>query len=165
MSDFTPTPTNLDEVVLAAEYSQTNVEYRGVTCTPSGYFYAAGKRISLDRAIELIAEPAPAPEAEPAPAPRQPKRTGFAWDSLNQATQDLFFGLCEAILEQTRDHDLSTPVRLGHDIAKVPLVDAPRLTSLKKAGLVETVAGEVKSYRYLRLTDAGRARWTTTTGS
>lgn len=151
------TDTPLDIAVLQAEHNQQNVEINGVTVTPAGYFLQAGKRIGLKAAEALVNVE---PEAPEAPAEkRQPRRSGFAWDALNQATQDLFFGLCEAILEQTRDHDLSTPVRLGHDIAKIPLVDAPRLTSLKKAGLLVTTGGTIKSHKYLALTEAGRERY------
>lgn len=56
MTDFLPTITDLDDAVLAAEYSQVNAEFCGVTCTPSGYFYAAGKRIGLAKAEVMVAE-------------------------------------------------------------------------------------------------------------
>lgn len=161
----------LDVLTLEAETSHQNATRHGITATPSGYFYAAGKRVGLDRAIELITEnmaaeacmsgPAPRPaeaetviNAEVVEGPRQPKRTGFTFESLNAPTQALFFRLAE-VLAST---DQIGGARLGVDV-NVPLVDAPRLTNIKKAGLIETVAGEVKSHRFLRLTDAGRARW------
>lgn len=168
MTSFLPTVTSLDEAVLAAEYSQANVEYCGVTCTPSGYFYAAGKRIGLAKAetmvAQAVAEDAAAAEAmaateppadhrvDPAAEPRQPKRTGFTWDALNQATKQLFFRLDREI----RQTAIELP-RLGLDI-HIALVDAPRLTNLKKAGLLETVnvSGTPKSWRHLRLTQAGQ---------
>jgi hypothetical protein len=174
MSDLTPAPTTLDEAVLAAEYSQAKVEFRGVTVTPSGYFHTKDDkgrtyRISLAKAEELAAEPAPAPEpAEPSPGrteKRQPKRTGFAFESLNLATQALFFRLAEQIQEHTQDADQTCSVRLGHDIPKIELVDAPRLTSLKKAGLLETFEGVKKTHRHLRMTDAGRELWARTVGA
>lgn len=177
-----PAPTSLDEAVLAAEYSQTKVEFRGVVCTPSGYFYQGKARISLAKAEALTAEPAPAPEPaedltvdhrprvrtapqtgldteEPAPK-RQPKRTGFAFENLNQATQDLFLRLAEVLANA----DQIGGARLGVDV-HVPLTDAPRLTNIKKARLLETISGEVKSHRYLKLTEEGRRVWQATVGA
>jgi hypothetical protein len=167
MSDFFPTPTTLDEAVLAAEYSQTNVEFCGITCTPSGYFYANGRRIGLAKAEALIAEAA-AEEAATAtivnhdvveaPVKRQPKRTGFTWDSLNERTKMLFYKV--ALVIEKLDADAA---RLGVDL-HIPLAEAPRLTNLKKAGLLETVAveGAPKSWRYLRVTTAGLERMEST---
>ncbi|MCP9786003.1 hypothetical protein [Cyanobium sp. N5-Cardenillas] len=168
----------LDVLTLEAETSHQNATRHGITATPSGYFYAAGKRVGLDRAIELIAEsmaadacmsgPAPRPadadtiaNTDVVEGPRQPKRTGFTWESLNEATQAVFWRLAEQIQTATQDADQLQNVRLGHDIPKVELVDAPRITNLKKAGLLETFEGVKRSHRHIRLTDAGRVRWQT----
>ena len=162
------TDTPLDIAVLQAECSQQSVVINGVTITPAGYYLKDGKRIGLKAAEALVnVEPeAPAPEPTTTPTEkRQPKRTGFTWDSLNAATQALFFRLAEQIQTATQDGDQLQSVRLGHDIPKIELVDAPRLSSLKKAGLLETFEGVKKSYRHLRLTDAGRELWASTVGA
>ncbi len=194
MSDFFPTPTTLDEAVLAAEYSQQNVEYCGITCTPSGYFYCHGKRIGLakaeaivaqavaeeaavaegmtaataeQRATQTISEAAADHRVDPAagcrtaapqtgldtPEPRQPKRTGFTWDALNDATKALFYRVGLVIEQQGEGRG----AMLG-TVLHIPLTEAPRLTNLKKAGLLATIEGTRKSHRVLVLTDAGKAQ-------
>ena len=117
-----------------------------------------GKRIKEERALELV-ELQLDKEQEGAKADQtQVTRTGFAWDRLNKNTQDFFQQLCEEMLTATRDASLSLAVRLGHDIPKVSPQNQPRLTNLKKAGVLESFAGEKKSHKMLRLTDLGRAQ-------
>jgi hypothetical protein len=154
------TVTSLDEAVLAAEFSQTKVEFCGVTCTPSGYFYAQGRRIGLEAAEAIVAQAQAEAAATvvnedviEAPAKRQPKRTGFTWSSLNAATQALFYKVGLVIEQQEDGHG----AMLGTDL-HIPLAEAPRLTNLKKAGLLETVEGIRKSHRILVLTAAGKAQ-------
>jgi hypothetical protein len=42
------------------------------------------------------------------------------------------------------------------DQLRIGLVNAPRLSNLKKAGLVVSVEGVKKSHKWLTLTDSGR---------
>ena len=137
----------------------------GLKFTPKGYVLQAedGRRIGKADAVQVMATyleaaDAPAPAAPAAPrAKGEPRRTGFIWDSLNQATQGFFFQACEDIQEVTRDHSMTLAVQ-AKDV-RVGLVNAPRLTNLKKAGLIETIQGDKKSHKFIRLTDAGRAIW------
>lgn len=153
----------LDRLILVATQDQTNATAHGVVVTPKGRFQSAATkgRISQAEAIAMIERNA-APEPE---APKNgPRRTGFTFGSLNAATQAVFYRLCEDIQTATQDHDMQVAARLGHDV-RINLVDAPRVTSLKKCGLLETVDGAKKSHRMLRLTDAGRALWFAHTGN
>lgn len=147
----------------------------GVKVHPSGRFSIDGTRCTEDAALAHIAAQqartaAPTPKAQPmtatatAPA-KQPKRTGFTWDSLSTATQEVFFRICEEIQTATEDHSMVAAARLGVDIPKIALVDAPRITNLKKAGLLETLEGEKKSHKHIRLTDEGRVQWFAHTGN
>ncbi|QQG31309.1 hypothetical protein S2L_14 [Cyanophage S-2L] len=137
----------------------------GVKVHPSGRFSIDGTRCTEEAALAHIQSKLEAPMTEAtAKQTKEPKRTGFSFDALNQATKDLFFRLCEEIQTATRDHGMTAAARLGTDV-KVPLTDAPRLTNLKKAGLLETVEGEKKSHKMLRLTDEGRAIWAAHTGA
>jgi len=153
MSDLFPTPTNLDEAVLAAEFSQQNVEFCGVTCTPSGYFYCHGKRIGLAKAEAIVAQHKIEQEATTTRVARQSKRTGFTWNRLNQATRDLFYKVGLVIEQQEDGHGAMLGV-----VLHIPSAEAPRLTNLKKAGLLKTVEGVRKSHRILVLTAAGKAQ-------
>ena len=121
-------------------------------------FQDNGQRIKEERALELI-EQRLDKEQEGAKADQtKVTRTGFAWDRLNANTQIFFQELCEQMLTASRDASLQVAVRLGHDIPKVSPQNQPRLTNLKKAGVLESFAGEKKSHKMLRLTDAGRAQ-------
>ena len=173
MIDFTAAAaTALRTLVQDVASNGTPTTKHGITITTSGRFQFEGKRIGLDRAIELIAEDlaaeadaAPAPAAPEAPEIKQPKRTGFAWESLNEATQTFFFGLCEYIQEATHDHGMTASARLGVDIPAIGLANAPRLSNCKKSNIIETIEGSKKSHKHIRLTDAGRALWFAHTGS
>lgn len=120
-------------------------------------FQHEGKRISQDIAMAHVAAQLER-EDQPAGSPNAVQRTGFQWDRLNGNTQAFFQQICEDMLAATKDASLSLAVRLGHDIPKVGPQNQPRLTNLKKANLLESFAGEKKSHKMLRLTDAGRAQ-------
>jgi len=131
----------------------------GVKVHPSGRFSIDGTRCTEEAAFAHIQSKLEAPMTQtPAKQTKEPKRTGFDWDNLNQATRDLFFRICEEIQAATEDYSMLAAARLGTDI-KIPLTDAPRLTNLKKAGVLETIEGEKKSHKMLRLTVAGRQIW------
>lgn len=147
----------LARMVEIAKRDGSTASAHGISVTPKGRYMMNGTRISEAKALEMLEAaraPRPLPEAK-----GQPRRTRFTWESLNPQTKALFFHLAEQIQEATRDHDMLVAVRLGHDIPKISLVDAPRLSNLKKAGLLETFEGTKKSHRMLRLTGAGRERF------
>lgn len=134
---------------------------RGVKFTASGRYFIDGTRISFEAAVQHIAarleaEATPLPLATPK-LKDEPRRTGFTWDSLNQNTKDFFFSLCEEIQTATGDYDMrvSAPVKA----VTIGLINAPRLSNLKKADLIESHEGEKKSHKMLWLTDEGRAIW------
>ena len=151
-----------------AERDGTPAGGYGVKVTPKGrYANLDGIRIGHDQAVQTIADALNA-EAAPAPvrAPKAPKAPAgpMTWDKLNQNTKDYFFRLCEEIQTATQDHGMTCSVRLGHDIPKISLVDAPRLTNLKKACLLRSYEGEKKTYKMLALTELGQALWATHAG-
>lgn len=122
----------------------TELQAAGITQTGTRFF-ANGKRISQAKAAELVATACPEQITQP---------TQMKFEKLNAATRDLFFELCEAIMSATGDHDLLIGVRIGRDIPKISLHNAPRLSNLKKAGLLERVGAKGG---YLVLTDLGRS--------
>ena len=149
--------------VQVAKKDNTDAHARGVTFKPSGYIFIGTDRISLAAAVQFIAMRL---EEEQKPAPAKPKAVKAAagpmtWDKLNQATQDFFFDLCEQIQTVTRDHSMVEGVRLGHDIPKISLKNAPRLSNLKKAGVLETYSNNdsPKSHKFVGLTEQGQAIW------
>lgn len=119
----------------------TELQAAGITQTGTRFF-ANGKRISKAQAESMVAPV----------LPTQPTQMKF--EKLNAATQSLFFQLCELIMEATQDHSLVIAAKIGRDIPKISLYDAPRISNLKKAGLIERV-GEKGGY--LQLTDLGRS--------
>jgi hypothetical protein len=116
-------------------------------------FQLEDKRISYENAIQHVAA-----QLDREQTPQSICRTNFQWDRLNGNTQAFFQQICEDMLTATKDAGLTVAVRLGHDIPKVGPQNQPRLTNLKKANLLESVVGEKKSHKMLRLTDAGRAQ-------
>jgi len=132
---------------------------RGVKFTASGRYFIDGIRVGFDAAVQHIAARLEA-EAAPTPTPKlkgEPRRTGFTWDKLNQATQDFFFQLGEDIQEYTKDAGMTNPAPI--DQIRIGLVNAPRLSNLKKSNLIEGREGTKKSHKLLVLTDEGRAIW------
>lgn len=134
---------------------------RGLKFTAKGYILLAedGRRIGKADAVQVLAARLEA-EAAPTPSPKlkgEPRRTGFSWDCLNQATQDFFYNICEQMQTVSQDHGMTMPVAVKE--LQIGLTHAPRLSNLKKAGLIEGFAGLKKSHKMLRLTEAGRAIW------
>ena len=125
---------------------------RCIKISPKGYFFINGQRCSKDQAIQALAHYLNEEAMEPAAV----KRTGFYWDSLNPATQALFFELAEQILGATQDAKYTNAVRIGHDIPSYGKQNQPRVTNLKKAGVLESFSGQVKSHKMLAVTDKGR---------
>ena len=118
----------------------------------------AGQRIKEDQAIAIVAQALAEEAAAPAET-KAPSRTNFDFYKLNHNTQLLFWELCEQIQTVTQDHSNSIAVRLGHDIPKIAPQHQPRLTNLKKAGVLKSYSGDKKSHKMLVLTEAGQKIW------
>ena len=139
---------------------------RGIEFRPNGYIFAGNKRISKDDAVITLAKLIEI-EAQAKILPQAIKKTkssGITWDKLNQATKDFFFELASAIYTATDDVNFENghppAARLGRDIPKISLKNAPRLSNLKKAGMMETTKGtSAKSERWISLTEQGLATY------
>jgi len=123
----------------AVELAKHNIRKSG------NFYYQDGKRISFAQVQELVAT---------APTTAEPKTVSDSWtfEKLNAATQAFFYSLCEQMMEATKDASMVVGVKIGKDIPQIGLVNAPRLTNLKKAG-VFTHGGK----GWLELTERGRA--------
>lgn len=159
------------QVVFAAE---------GITAKANGYiFNASGKRIGTQQASEILASKGYSyfgvfaknvlkadgemviqhPLTAAWKTEKQPKNVGVTgamvldFDRLNAATRVYFSELCEAIMAATQDADLLNPARIGKQIPMIGLTNAPRLSNLKKAGVIERVGNKGG---YLQITQAGR---------
>ncbi len=145
----------------------TPARNRGFNFTVKGYILLDdGRRIGKAEAIQTLAavleQEDLAASAPVIKAKGQPKRTDFTWDRLNEATHEFFFRLCEDIQTYTKDAGMTSPAPI--DQLRIGLANAPRLSNLKKAGLVISVEGAKKSHKWLRLTDSGRQLFLTTIG-
>ena len=136
---------------------------RGIEFRPNGYIFAGNKRISKDIAVTTLAQTL---EIEDKPqVAKKTKSSGITWDKLNQATKDFFFELAAEIFAATEDVDYENGrpacARLGRDIPKISLKNAPRLSNLKKAGMMETITwnNNTKSERFISLTEQGLATY------
>ena len=136
---------------------------RGIEFRPNGYIFAGNKRISKDIAVTTLAQ---ALEIEDKPqVTKKTKSSGITWDKLNQATKDFFFELASQIYAASDDVNFENghppAARLGRDIPKISLKNAPRLSNLKKAGMMETTSwnSNAKSERYICLTEQGLATY------
>ena len=136
---------------------------RGIEFRPNGYIFAGNKRISKEIAVTTLAQTL---EIESKPqATKKTKSSGITWDKLNQATKDFFFELASQIYAATDDVNCENghppAARLGRDIPKISLKNAPRLSNLKKAGMMETTSwnSNTKSERYICLTEQGLATY------
>ena len=136
---------------------------RGIEFRPNGYIFAGNKRISKDVAVVTLAQTLEI-EAKPQ-VTKKTKSSGITWDKLNQATKDFFFELAAQIFAATEDVDYENGrpacARLGRDIPKISLKNAPRLSNLKKAGMMETITwnNNTKSERFISLTEQGLATY------
>jgi hypothetical protein len=132
--------TTLEIAALANQHPEL-----GIKVAASGYISQHGKRISLETAQGVLRAAKP--------------KANYSWDRLNANTQTFFFTLCEQIQEQTKDHSLTVPARIGKNGITLTLAQCPLLTNLKRAGLIEGLVGEKKSHKLVVLTDAGRQIW------
>lgn len=141
-----------------AARDNTDAHSRGIRFTPRGYIYIGNDRIGHDAAVQKLAHMLEVEAGEPARI-----ITAINHLKLNINTQNFFYWLCEQIQEQTKDHDMIVPARIGKLDIPLTLAQCPLLTNLKRAGLIESVPGAKKSHKLVRLTDAGRAYWQTKT--
>jgi len=137
---------------------------RGIEFRPNGYIFAGNKRISKDIAVVTLAQTLEI-EAQSKILPQVTKKTkssGITWDKLNQATKDFFFELASQIYAATNDCDSENGhymARLGQDIPKISLKNAPRLSNLKKAGMIEHNRVVERTGRWISLTEQGLATY------
>ena len=110
----------------------------GITCTERGYFYKDGHRISKEQAQAALQV--------------RPLAGTWHFTRLNAATQAFFFQLCEQIQSATQDHGMLIGAKIGKDIPSIGLANAPRLTNLKKAGMIKADCAK----GWVILTDLGR---------
>ena len=133
---------------------------RGIEFRPNGYIFAGNKRISKDIAVVTLAQTL---EIEDKPqVTKKTKSSGITWDKLNQATKDFFFELASQIYAATNDCDSENGhymARLGQDIPKISLKNAPRLSNLKKAGMIEHNRVVERTGRWISLTEQGLATY------
>ena len=133
---------------------------RGIEFRPNGYIFAGNKRISKEDAVITLAKLIEI-EAKPQVI-KKAKSSGITWDKLNQATKDFFFELASQIYAATNDCDSENGhymARLGQDIPKISLKNAPRLSNLKKAGMIEHNRVVERTGRWISLTEQGLATY------
>ena len=136
---------------------------RGIEFRPNGYIFSGNTRISKDAAVQTLAAKMEIEDKHPAfKEPKKAKSSGITWDKLNQATKDFFFELASQIYAATNDCDSENGhymARLGQDIPKISLKNAPRLSNLKKAGMIEHNRVVERTGRWISLTEQGLATY------
>lgn len=151
----------IERGIIVAKKDNSTFSTRSFKISPKGYVTVDGKRISKDDAIAGLAEvlkheaQPQVPEPKKAKAPKGPLTFG----NLNQQTRDYFYELCEQMVTISQDADNSVPVRTGSNFLSIPPKHQPRLTYLKKVGVIEKCQGNKASHKMLRLTESGQALW------
>ena len=151
--------------VEVAKRDETTFTNRNLKISAKGTITWKGKRATVQSAIHNLADQINSEaitQMETATAPKTRKAAGpMTWDSLNQATKDFFFELGEQIQEYTKDHENRACARLGRDLPKVSPQNQPRLTNLKKVGVLQTGTqdGQPKTHKFVWLTETGAALW------
>lgn len=152
----------IERGIEVAKRDQSEFKSRCVKISKGGYFFINGQRCSRDQAVQALAHVFNE-EARKDLELETPEL--HTWDRLNLATHDFFFELCERMQELSKDHSLSVPVRVGKHGVRIELKDCPRLTNLKRAGVIRGFAGEKKTQKFLQLTELGQAKWATHQGA
>ena len=141
----------------------TAARNRGIEFRPNGYIFSGNTRISKESAVQALAAKMEIGDKHPAfKEPKKAKSSGITWDKLNQATKDFFFELASQIYAATNDCDSENGhymARLGQDIPKISLKNAPRLSNLKKAGMIEHNRVVERTGRWISLTEQGLATY------
>ena len=135
----------VDRMLEVAKRDHTVSRSRGIEFHESGYILLDEQRIGHGTAVQALAslleQEERALEAQanpPAPTKKEKIKKGVTWDSLNEATRAYFYEIAPAIGD-----DKNVEVKPG-------LKNAPRLSNLKRAGLI------VKSGKGVELTDLGK---------
>jgi hypothetical protein len=158
----------IERGLTVAKRDNAAFQSRNVKISPKGYFFISGQRCGQNDAIQALAhvlneEAKAETEALAKAKPGQRARAAgpMSYESLNQATRDFFFDLAELIQQATKDAANRVPARLGAEIPKITPQNQPRLTNLKKAGVVMSgnVDGRPKSHKFVWLTEQGQAIW------
>jgi hypothetical protein len=139
---------------------------RGIEFRPNGYIFLGTDRIGKAAAVQTLAakleDEGKANILGTADQNTKTKSSGITWDKLNQATKDFFFELASQIYAATNDCDSENGhymARLGQDIPKISLKNAPRLSNLKKAGMIEHNRVVERTGRWISLTEQGLATY------
>lgn len=141
------TPTSLLNPMTTFEIAQALGQLsdkHNITCSEKGYFFENGLRISKERAFKVL-------QSLQQPAP-------WSFEKLNAATQAFFFQLCEQIQSATHDASMLVGAQIGKDIPSIGLQNAPRLSNLKKAGMIKADCAK----GWVVLTEQGRATFLAT---
>jgi len=125
-----------------------------IACSEKGYFSENGIRISKERAMAVLT----ALQQEAVIGAFSAPTARFSFEKLNAATQAFFYQLCEQIQSATHDADMIVGAKIGKDIPSIGLQNAPRLSNLKKAGLIKTDCAK----GWVILTERGRATFLAT---
>ena len=151
--------------VEVAKRDQTTFTNRGLKVSAKGTITWNGKRSTVDNAITQLADQInneATTQMETATGPVIKRAAGpMTWDSLNQATKDFFFELGEQIQAHTKDHENRACARLGYGAPKISPQNQPRLTNLKKVGVLQTGTqeGQPKTHKFVWLTETGAILW------
>tara|TARA_R110002020_G_scaffold22869_3_gene76742 strand:+ start:568 stop:1026 length:459 start_codon:yes stop_codon:yes gene_type:complete len=135
----------VDSLQKVAKRDRTICRSRGIQFHENGFIFSNDQRIKHAAAVQILAnsleqEDRAIEEAKkPEPTAKKEKSKGqMTWDSLNEATKAYFFQLANLIGD-----DVDVVVKIG-------LQNAPRLSNLKRIGLV------AKTKKGLEITEAGR---------
>ena len=136
----------VDRMQEVAKRDHTVSRSRGIEFHESGYILLDDQRIGHDAAVQALASLLEQEEqalANPPAASKKEKAKGqVTWDSLNEATRTYFY-------------ELAKEISLSNTQPKIGLKNAPRLSNLKRAGLIAKIQGEKKSQWSLEVTPAG----------
>ena len=140
----------VDRMQFIAKRDHTISRSRGLHFHESGYIYLDEERIGHGAAVQALTSLLEQEERQmeenanpPAPVKKTKIKGQMTWDSLNEGTKAYFFELAKEI-------SLSTVQ------PKIGLKNAPRLSNLKRAGLIIKIEGEKKSQWSLEVTPAGK---------
>jgi hypothetical protein len=121
--------------------TQSDLKAYGIVRKGKELFMGSTK-LTPQQARKILSEQPPAPG----------KSTAAEFEKLNAATQAFFYQLCEQIQSATHDASMMLGVKIGKDVPSIGLANAPRLSNLKKVGLIER-----GTRGWLQLTELGRA--------
>jgi len=125
----------------------------GIKVSPKGRYSHSESldRVGYEAAVQFVANAI----NESAVPSTTKAATNMSWDKLNQATQAFFFQICGDMIKASEDAGFSQAV--NQKSLSIGLVNAPRLSNLKKAGLIVMINGATKSVKMLQLTEEGKA--------